>query len=149
MYKHILVPTDGSKLSLKAAKEAAALAKQMKAKITALHVMAPYVPPLDGYGLAAVPAEYSPEAHWARAHALADRALAQVQATARSAKVACDTVSVASSAPWEAIVGNAKSRRCDVIVMASHGRGSLKSVVLGSETHKVLAHTKKPVLVCR
>ena len=63
MYKHILVPTDGSPLSLKAAKEAAMLAKSLRAKITALYVMPPYQPPTDSDGIVFPPEAYSPEAY--------------------------------------------------------------------------------------
>jgi nucleotide-binding universal stress UspA family protein len=61
----------------------------------------------------------------------------------------CDTVAVFDSHPWEAIVKAAAKRKCDVIVMASHGRRGLAGLLLGSETHKVLTHSKTPVLVCR
>ena len=147
-YKRILVPTDGSKLSLKAAKEAAALARNLKASITAVYVMPPWIPAvmIDGTGL---PAEAFDERAFMKAtEATARTVLEKVQATAKAAKVACDTVAVREDQPWQGIVKTAKSKKCDLIVMASHGRTGVAAVVLGSETRKVLAHTPKPVLVC-
>jgi nucleotide-binding universal stress UspA family protein len=149
MYKHILVPTDGSKLSLKAAREAAALAKSMKAKITALYVIAPYMPPVMGDG-------YIPRSTGAvmqrfkdASEKIAGKALDQVAAAAAGAKVRCDRLFVTNDQPWAGIIKAARDKKCDVIVMASHGRGGLAGLLLGSETHKVLTHSKKPVLVCR
>jgi len=147
-YKRILVPTDGSKLSLKAAKEAAALARHLKAGITAVYVMPEWVPPMmvDGTGL---PAEAFDERAFNKAtEANAKTALEKVRATAKTARVACELVAVREGAPWQGIVKTAKSRKCDLIVMASHGRTGVAAVVLGSETRKVLAHASKPVLVC-
>ena len=147
-YKRILVPTDGSKLSLKAAKEAAALARDLKAELTAIYVMPPWTPPMmvDGTGL---PAEAFDERAFIKAtEATARTALGKVQAAAEAAQVACDTVAVREDQPWQGIVKAAKTKKCDLIVMASHGRSGVAAVILGSETRKVLAHTPKPVLVC-
>ena len=124
-YKHILVPTDGSKLSLKAAKEAAALAKGLKAKMTAIYVIAPYMPTLDAEGAIGVRQGYDQKAYEAAILAVAESANFPLAATA------------------------AAKNKCDLIVMSSHGRGSLSGLLLGSETVKVLAHSKTPVLVCR
>jgi nucleotide-binding universal stress UspA family protein len=148
-YKRILVPTDGTKLSLKAAKEAAALAKDLKAEITAVYVMPPWIPPMmvDGTGL---PAEAFDERAFIKAtEAIARIALDKVQAAASAAKVACDGVALRENEPWRGIVRTAKSKKCDLIVMASHGRTGVAAVILGSETRKVLAHATKPVLICR
>ena len=148
MYKHILVPTDGSKLSLKAAKEAAALAKALKAKITAVYVIEPFTPPLMVEG-ALLPGPITPEAYDAAAAKTAMEALKKVQKAAQAEKVACAAVSTTDKQPWEGILKTAKAKKCDVIVMASHGRGVLAGMLLGSETSKVLAHSRTPVLVCR
>lgn len=149
MFKHILVPTDGSALSLKAAKAAVDLAKVHKAKITAIHVMAPYVPPMAGDGIIYYPESFSPEEYRKAAEKEAQRALGKVKAAATSAKVPFDSVAVTHDQPWESIVNTAKKARCDVIVMASHGRRGIAGLLLGSETTKVLTHSRTPVLVCR
>jgi nucleotide-binding universal stress UspA family protein len=149
MYKHILLPTDGSPLSLKAAKDAAELAKSMKAKITALYVVPTFYPPYMGDGIAFSARDYSPDVHEARHDRFAAEAFAKVEATAARAKVPVKRLKVTGDAPWRSIIDSAKARRCDVIVMASHGRGGVGTLILGSETNKVLAHSKTPVLVCR
>ena len=148
MYKHILVPTDGSKLSLKAAKEAAALAKMLKAKITAVYVIEPFTPPLMVEG-AMLPGPLTPEQYDAAAARVAAEALKKVQKAADDEKVPCAAVSTTGRQPWEGILRTAKAKKCDVIVMGSHGRGAIAGMLLGSETSKVLAHSKTPVLVCR
>ena len=149
MYKHILVPTDGSTLSLKAVKHAAALAKSMKAKVTALYVIAPYMPPVMGDA-------YIPSLHGALAgrfkaasEKAAAKALDHVAGAMAAAKVRCDPVVATNDQPWAGIIKAARGRKCDVIVMASHGRGGLAGILLGSETTTVLTHSKTPVLVCR
>jgi nucleotide-binding universal stress UspA family protein len=149
MYKHILVPTDGSALSLKAAKEAAELAKSMKAKITTVYVVPPFHPPYDGDGVAFTPAGYSPALHEAQHARYADAAFAKVEAAAARANVKVARLKVTGEAPWRSIIDSARTKKCDVIVMASHGRGGIGTLILGSETNKVLAHSKTPVLVCR
>ncbi|QJR14236.1 universal stress protein [Usitatibacter palustris] len=148
MYKHILVPTDGSPLSLKAAKEAAALGKALKAKITAVYVSVPWMPPMheDAYinGMSKVRAAYDKNAK-----ANAAKALGKVKTIAKAASIACEELHVQGDQPWKSILAAVKARKCDVIVMASHGRGGVASLLLGSETHKILAHSKTPVVVCR
>ena len=145
-YRNILVPTDGSKLSLKAAREAAALAKSLKAKLTAVYVMPQWMPPMlvEGAGL---PAEAFDERAFLKAtEATARTALEKVEAAANAEHVKIESVALRDDEPWKGIVKAA--RKCDLIVMASHGRTGLEAVILGSETRKVLAHATKPVLVC-
>jgi len=149
MYKHILLPTDGSPLSLKAARDAAELARSMNAKITALYVAPPFIPPYMGDGMAFSARDYSPEVYEARQQRYADEAFAQVEKAAARAKVAVKRLKVTGEAPWRSIIDSARAKKCDVIVMASHGRGGVGTLLLGSETNKVLAHSKTPVLVCR
>lgn len=149
MYEHILVPTDGSPLSLKAARAAADLAKAVGAKMTAIYAIPPYTPPSGGDGLIYYAEALSPKVYEAHMKKHAEAALAKVQKEAKAAGVACEAVSVVEDAPWNAIVKAAKSRKCDLIVMASHGRRGLSGLLLGSETTKVLTHSKTPVLVCR
>ena len=147
MYKHILVPTDGSELSLKAARTASALASKVGARMTAIHVIAPYRPPIYTEGAISYQAYYSPEEYERAMAKVADRATGKIEAAA--GRVKCDRMSVVDPDPWEAIVKAARSRKCDLIVMASHGRRGLERLILGSETQKVLTHSKVPVLVCR
>jgi len=149
MYKHILVPTDGSKLAMRAVKHAAGLAKACKAKLTVLYVIEPYLPPVGGENM--LPSVFAQDeaAYRLVADKAADAALAKVTRALATSRVKCDTLKIVDALPWRGIVEGARKRRCDVVVMASHGRGALAGVVLGSETTKVLAHTKVPVLVCR
>jgi nucleotide-binding universal stress UspA family protein len=149
MYKHILVPTDGSTLSLKAVKEAAPLARALKAKVTALYVMPPYVPRVVGDGYVAPVDTYTAEQYKKLVEAAAAKALKKVEAILAKAKLKCQRVQITGDEPWEAIIKTARSKRCDLIVMSSHGRGGLAGLLLGSETQKVLTHSKTPVLVCR
>jgi nucleotide-binding universal stress UspA family protein len=148
-YKHILVPTDGTKLSQKAAKEAASLARTLKARITALYVIAPYMPTLSGDGAILVNHGYDQNAYKIATEKQAAMALGKVAATAAAAKVKCAQLQVTNPQPWDGIIGVAKKHKCDLIVMASHGRRGLAGLLLGSETTKVLTHSKTPVLVCR
>jgi nucleotide-binding universal stress UspA family protein len=148
MYKHILVPTDGSRLSAKAVKAAATLAKQFGARLTGLYVIPPYVPPMYGEAAIYVP-EISPKRYKELSEKEAAKALEVVEREAKSAEVACKTAWVTDDQPWEGIVKAARSKKCDLIVMASHGRRGLSGLLLGSETTKVLTHSKVPVLVCR
>ena len=145
-YRSILVPTDGSKLSLKAAREAAQLARGLKATLKAVYVMPPWIPPMmvEGTGL---PAEAFDEGAFLKAtEATAKAALQKVEAAADAEEVKCEALAVRDDEPWKGIVKAAKG--CDLIVMASHGRTGIEAVILGSETRKVLAHATKPVLVC-
>jgi nucleotide-binding universal stress UspA family protein len=146
-FDHILFPTDGSELSDKAAEFAIGLASDLGARLTALHVISPYAPPMDelssGYITLASPAEYDKAARQESAGILA-----LVAERARKRHVQCDILSVVAPNPWDSIVNTAKAGKCDLIAMASHGRRGL-SALLGSETHKVLAHCRIPILVCR
>jgi len=148
-YKHILVPTDGSKLSLSAAKEAAVLAKSLKAKITAVYVIPPWSPPVGAESTLLYAHAYDEKAYHKATEANAMKALDKVEQAAAAEKVGCDKHWVVSVRAWEGIIKAAKSRKCDLIVMASHGRRGLKRLLLGSETQHVLTHGNIPVLVLR
>ena len=148
MYKHIMVPTDGSKLSAKAVKAAAKLAKAVGARITGVYVIPPYVPPMYGEAAIYVP-EITPTKYKALSEKEAKKALAVVEIEAKTAGVPCKVGWVTASQAWEGIVKQAKAKKADLIVMASHGRRGLSGLLLGSETTKVLTHSKFPVLVCR
>jgi len=148
MFKHILVPTDGSRLSGKAVKAAATLAKKLGARLTGVYVIPPYVPPMYGEAAIYVP-EITPRRYKELSEKEAKKALAAIEIDAQTARVPCKTLWLTDDQPWKGIARSAKSRKCDLIVMASHGRKGLSGLLLGSETTKVLTHSKVPVLVCR
>ena len=148
MYKHILVATDGSKLSNKAIKTAARLARSLGAKLTGVYVIPEYVPPV--YGEAAIyVSQVSPKRYRELTEKEARKALSVVEIEAQTEVVECATMHVTSNQAWNGILKAARSKKCDLIVMASHGRRGLSALVLGSETNKVLTHSSIPVLVCR
>jgi len=147
VYQHILVPTDGSKLSDKAVKHAISLAGALQAKLTAFYVAPPY--PVPYYPEGVVVETMSAKDYEKAVGEQARRILARVEKLAESQKVACASAHVIADAPWEAILNAARKYRCDSIVMASHGRGGLAGLILGSETQKVLTHSKLPVVVVR
>jgi len=149
MYKHLLVPSDGSKLSLKAVKAAARLAQTTGARVTALHVMPPYMPPVYGDPIGYSSVVIDPKEYRANAERNAKRVLADAVRAARALGVSCSELMLTEAHPWQAILKAARSRKCDLIVMSSHGRRGLAGFLLGSETTKVLTHSKLPVLVCR
>ena len=148
MYKHILVPTDGTPLSTKAITTAVRLAGDLGARVTGLYVVPPYQAPMYSEGVV-----YSPALTKQRYKELtrkeADKALEVLEAAAKKAGVPCGTEVAEAGQPSKGIHDVAKAKKCDLIVMASHGRRGLAGVLLGSETVKVLTHSKIPVLVCR
>jgi nucleotide-binding universal stress UspA family protein len=148
MYKHILVPTDGSKLSQKAVAAAAKLARSVGARVTGMYVMPEYLPPIYGEASLYV-TQYSPRDFKKAMEKEAEGALGFVEKQARSAGVSYSQLKATNAQPWAAIVNAARAKKCDLIVMASHGRRGLSGVLLGSETTKVLTHSKVPVLVVR
>ena len=145
MYKHILLPTDGSELSATAVRDGVRFAKEIGARVTALHVTAPFHP------IEMTPSAFTAhiQEHDAKAKESAQRALGAVTEAARAAGVPCATVHRVSLSPYEAIIALAGEAGCDLIFMASHGRRGVAALLLGSETNKVLTHSKIPVLVCR
>jgi nucleotide-binding universal stress UspA family protein len=147
MYKHLLVPTDGTRLSDKAVTQAIALAEALGARITFLHATAPMPRPIyaDGVGVDMIPRKEYME----RSKAEATKVLDKVAAKAKAAGIDTKVVHVMTDTPWEAIIAGAKKAKADAIVMASHGRRGLASLLLGSETTKVLTHSTVPVLVVR
>jgi nucleotide-binding universal stress UspA family protein len=145
MYKHILIPTDGSELATKAVTHGIALAKAIRARITAVTVTMPF------HFFATDPeiVTDTPESYAKHAKERANRILNAVTQAARAVDVAYNAVHIEHEHPYQAIIGTAKSSNCDLIVMASHGRHGVSAIVLGSETVKVLTHSKVPVLVYR
>jgi nucleotide-binding universal stress UspA family protein len=147
MYKHILLPTDGSPLSARAVAAGVQLAKSLGASVTALHVAPPATPVVFKRKL---PVGYAtPDEHAALIEREAAKALGTVEKAAKSAGVPIRLEKIVGDFPAETILDTAKRRKCDLIVMASHGRSGIAAVLLGSETQKVLAHAKVPVLVHR
>jgi nucleotide-binding universal stress UspA family protein len=147
MYRHILIPTDGSELAGRAVHHGLALAKTVGAKVTAVTVEASF----DVYTVPASKVHEMSEAfaeHAERVKAHAQKILDRVAEQARAAGVPCDTAQIEEDHPYEAIIEAAEQRGCDLIIMASHGRSGIAAIVLGSVTTKVLTHTKIPVLVC-
>lgn len=148
MFKHILLPTDGSVLSNRGVKRGIQLARSAKARVTAVHVVPEFRMTADEGFISPLGAELKKRIDKdSREHAT--RLLAKVEAWARAAKVRCNAVAVRGDSPHRHIIATARKRKCDVIIMASHGRTGLSSLLLGSETAKVLAHSKIPVMVVR
>lgn len=149
MYKHILVPTDGSELSEKAIRHGVSLAKALGARITFVSVRHPFhvlrgQPQMVIY----MPDEYRQYVH-DYVTAESSKRLTAAKSIAENDDVSCEIVDVEHDCVYEGILQTAADRNCDLIVMASHGRTGISAVVLGSETLKVLTHSKLPVLVCR
>ncbi len=149
MFRHILIPTDGSKLAAKGVKAGVGLAKALGAKVTGLYVIFPYVPPVYGEAALYYAPGLSPQESKKLYEKQAKKALAAVEIEAQRARVPCRTRFVTQDQPWKAILRTARSSKCDAIVMASHGRGGIGGLILGSETTRVLASSKIPVLVIR
>lgn len=143
MFKHILIPTDGSALSEKAVKAGIDFAKVIGAKVTALCVIEE-LPPMYSEYVTISPGEWREgEDKWAK------QSLGVVEGYAHSVKVPYEGRFVRAHTPYEAIIRAADENHCDLIFMASHGRRGLAGLVLGSQTTKVLTHCKVPVLVYR
>lgn len=147
MFKHILIPTDGSDLSKKAIKQGIAFAKKIKARITTLHVVPEFRVIADESFVSLTPAAKRRFEEESRQKA--EKMLGAVVKQAKAQGVRCTAVAEANDLPYQQIIATAKSKKCDLIMMASHGRRGIASVLLGSETAKVLTHSTIPVLVVR
>ena len=145
MYKHILIPTDGSELSEMAVRQGMAFAKSVNAKATVLTVS----PPFHTIAMDPMMVTDTPEQYPKDCAAAAERYLGVAREIAKTAGVACEGRHVVDDHPYRAIIDTAAYAGCDLIFMASHGRRGMSALVLGSETTKVLTHSKIPVLVCR
>jgi nucleotide-binding universal stress UspA family protein len=147
VFKHILIPTDGSPLSRATAAAGIKLAAKLGARVTALFA-APAATPIVYRDL--LPVGYmTPSKHAELTRDAAKRYLHTIEAEAQRAGVDCDSITVTDEYPAHAILETAKKRGCDLIFMASHGRRGLKGMLLGSETQKVLHESRVPVLVYR
>lgn len=147
MFKHILVPTDGSELSLQTARRAVTFAREAGARVTAFFAKPEY--PVAYFGEGALIDPSTPEQFAQLSDAQAKQFLGEVAKMCSEAGVSCDTASETSDVPYEAIIAAAEKAGCDLIFMASHGRRGFAGFLLGSETNKVLTHSKIPVLVYR
>src|SRR5262245_32851680 len=148
MYRHILIPTDGSELAERAVTNGLSLAKSVGAKVTVIIVQEPF----DWLSIPETRASQRQvlenlAKHKEQVEQHAADVLNRAADAAKQAGVPCDTMQVENPRPYEAIIAAASDRGCDLITMSSHGRGGLSAVVLGSVTNKVLTHTKIPVLV--
>ena len=147
MYRRILVPTDGSKLSQKAVKRAIALAGLTHAKLEALHVLPAFLDSHAGtFGTADATADTTYDR---QVKARARHLFAGIWKQADAAGVELEALLIESNDIWKAIITAATRKQCDLICMASHGRHGLSGLILGSETTKVLTHSNIPVLVIR
>jgi nucleotide-binding universal stress UspA family protein len=145
MFKQILLPTDGSDLSERALLAGVSFAKEIGASVVGLTVL----PEFHTITYKSEMLEDTKEEFIAATERQALQYLQVVIDAARTAGVPCTTAQVTSDDPYEAILQTAKERKCDLIIMASHGRKGVKGVLLGSETQKVLVHSDIPVLVYR
>jgi nucleotide-binding universal stress UspA family protein len=145
VFRNILIATDESDLAAKGVEQGVLFAKEIGAKVTAVTVTEPF------HAVSVKPSqlEYTPIEYKKHAEAHAAKVLDTVSDAAKAAGVACDILHVEHERVYQAIIDAAIARRCDLIVMASHGRRGVSAVVLGSETVKVLTHSKIPVLVYR
>ena len=146
MYKHILLPTDGSVLSEVAISNGLRFAKALGAKVTGLYVMVErQVESFEGYA----PTDVKSAVRDRAAEQEAQKYLGAIAAKAAQADVRCETLSVSHASPHQAIIKAAADKGCDLIVMASHGRKGITGELVGSETARVITNCKIPVLVYR
>jgi len=144
MFKHILVPVDGSPTAQLAVERAIQLAKAFDSRVTAIFVIDPY--PFTGIG---TDFAYGQAEYLSAATAEANAAIKAAKQALEKAAVSVDTSVIESHTAWRGVVEAAESMQADLIVMGSHGRSGLEKLVLGSVTQAVLSHTKLPVLVVR
>ena len=147
MFRHLLVPTDGSALSDETVASAVQFAVETGAEITFLYVRPDY--PVSYFGEGALVDPTTPESFSEMTQKMAQEILDRSNAAAQAKNVVCRTLSAINDLPYEAIIETAGQNGCDLIFMASHGRRGLVGLLLGSETQKVLTHSSIPVLVYR
>ncbi len=144
MFKRVLVPTDGSEITAKAAQTAVELAKLAGASLVAVSVKEPFP-----YSAISEMQPVPPQEFYDAQERIAASRVKAIADSAQAAGVACEAFTVEAVHPWEAILDQAKLSGCDLIVMASHGRRGVSALLLGSETSRVLTHSQLPVLVVR
>lgn len=144
MFKHILVPVDGSATSFKAVDKAVDLAKAFDGKVTVIYVIDPY--PFTGVG---TDFAYGQATYLSAASAEANDSIRAARERIEAAGVALESTVVENHTPWRGIIETANAIEADLIVMGSHGRRGLEKMVLGSVAQRVLQHADQPVLVVR
>jgi nucleotide-binding universal stress UspA family protein len=144
MFKRILISTDGSDISQKATHSAITLAGVTGGELFAISVKEPFP-----YSAISEMQPVPPQEFFDAQERIASERVKTVASAAEAAGVTCHAHTVEALHPWEAILDHAKTQGCDLIVMASHGRGGLSALLLGSETQKVLTHSSIPVLVIK
>jgi len=150
MYKNILLPIDGSELSLRAARHSIELARALDSRVTAIMATTPWATQFAREVAVVVSEVIVPQNEYdCRTEAAAWAKLRVVADASRSAFVSCRVFHVRHRNPYKAILDAATDEGCDLIVMGSHGCHGLTELLLGSETAKVLTHSRIPVLVYR
>jgi nucleotide-binding universal stress UspA family protein len=147
MFKHILIPTDGSEIAEKAVNAGIALAAEIGAKVTGYHAQEPV--PVHIYGEGYVANKKMAAEFERRAGEFAHRTLEKIEAAAKAAGVPFKALVTKSAVPYRGIIDAAEKQGCDVIAIGSHGHRGLSRLLLGSVTQEVLTHSKIPVLVFR
>ena len=144
MFTRILVPTDGSDITQKAVQTSIQLAKSLGAEVYAISVKEPFP-----YSAISEMQPTPPQEFFDAQERIATKRVNVVLEACKAAGVRCQAHTVEALHPWEAIIDHAKRNECDLLVMASHGRRGVSALLLGSETQKVLTHSKVPVLIVR
>jgi nucleotide-binding universal stress UspA family protein len=144
MYRSILIPTDGTEITAKAVAAGVALARALGARLSTISVKEPFP-----YSAISEMQPIPPQEFYDAQERIALKRVKEVVAAAATSGLDCEAFTVEATHPWEAIVDHAKTRSCDLIVMASHGRRGVSALLLGSETTRVLVHCDVPVLVVK
>jgi nucleotide-binding universal stress UspA family protein len=144
MFQRILVPTDGSEITAKAVSTAVSMAKALGAKIYAISVKEPFP-----YSAISEMQPTPPQEFFDAQERIAAKRVQAVVEACKTAGIACEAHTVEALHAWEAIIDHAKRQEVDLVVMASHGRRGVSALLLGSETQKVLTHSKVAVLIVR
>jgi nucleotide-binding universal stress UspA family protein len=147
MYRHFLIPTDGSELAERGVSQGLALAKSLGAKVSVIFAVEPFEGLVKFSQSALAAQELAKYAEWRKQQATST--LDHAKNAAKEAGVSCETIQVESGYPHQAIIAAAKDKGCDLIVMSSHGRSGLSKLLIGSVTNKVLTLAETPVLVCQ
>ena len=146
MFKRILICTDGSQLATKAARSGIALAKALKAKVTAYYAIENLLPIYsEGYAFD----QLTIDRFEAAIQTVGKKHVDAIGKLAKAAGVPFVAVVTNANTPHDGIIAAAKKQKCDAIVLASHGRTGLTKLFMGSVTQQVLAHSKIPVVVYR
>jgi len=144
MFQRILIPTDGSDITKKAVDTAIGLARSLSAKVYTISVKEPFP-----YSAISEMQPTPPQEFFDAQERIASQRIKAVHDACTAAGLECEAHTVEALHPWEAIIEHAQRMGCDLLVMASHGRRGVSALLLGSETQKVLTHSKLPVLVVR